>query len=130
MAFSQSFILALLVVATMSSINVEARSLLQATTLIHPTIPSLPNPSLSDSSDLSVIPSLPKGSLPPLYTSIPSLPKHTMPPFSSFPSTEPSFNVPPVSSPAPTPVPSTPESTQSFLSFFPFFSQTLSVPKP
>ncbi|CAL5192665.1 unnamed protein product [Lathyrus oleraceus] len=130
MASSKSFIISLLFVVTMSSINIEARSLLQTTTLPYPTIPSLPKPSLPDLSDLSVIPSLPKGSLPPLHISIPSLPKHTMPSFSSFPSTESSFSVSPVSSPTPTPVPSTPESTHFFFSFFPFFSQTLSIYKP
>ncbi|KAI5412300.1 hypothetical protein KIW84_057102 [Lathyrus oleraceus] len=115
MASSKFFILALLFVVTMTSINVDARSLLQTTTLPNPTIPSLPKSSMSDLSDLSVIPSLPEGSLPP---------------FSSFPSTDSFFNIPPVSSPAPTPVPSTPESTNSFFSFFPFFSQTLSIHKP
>ncbi|KAI5386473.1 hypothetical protein KIW84_072850 [Lathyrus oleraceus] len=112
MASSKFFILALLFVVTMTNINVDARSLLQTTTLPNPTIPCLPK---SDLSDLSVIPSLPKGSLPP---------------FSSFPSIDSSFNIPPVSSPAPTPVPSTPESTNSFFSSFPFFSQTLSIHKP
>ncbi|KAI5386481.1 hypothetical protein KIW84_072858 [Lathyrus oleraceus] len=112
MASSKFFILALLFVVTMTSIKVDARSLLQTTTLPNPTIPSLPK---SDLSDLPVIPSLPKGSLPP---------------FSSFPSIDSSFNIPPVSSPAPTPVPSTPESTNSFFSSFPFLSQTLSIHKP
>ncbi|KAI5428710.1 hypothetical protein KIW84_033632 [Lathyrus oleraceus] len=130
MASSKSFIISLLFVVTMSSINVGARSLLQTTTLPHPTIPSLPKSSLPDLSDLSVIPSFPKGSLLPLHTSIPSLPKYTMPPFYNFPSTEPSFSISPVSSPTPTLVPSTLESTHSFFSFFPFFSQTLSIHKP
>ncbi|KAI5381354.1 hypothetical protein KIW84_UN0802 [Lathyrus oleraceus] len=115
MASSKFFILTLFFVATISSINVEARNLLQTTTQPQPTIPSLPKSSLPDLSDLSIIPSLPKGSLPP---------------FSSFPSTEPYFSISPVSTLAPTPVPSTPESTQSFLSIFPFFYQTLSIHKP
>ncbi|CAL5200709.1 unnamed protein product [Lathyrus oleraceus] len=115
MASSKFFILALLFVVTMTSINVDARSLLQTTTLPNPTIPSLPKSSLSDLSDLSVISSFLEGSLPP---------------FSSFPSTDSFFNILPVSSPAPTPVPNTPESTNSFFSFFPFFSETLSIHKP
>ncbi|CAK8577974.1 unnamed protein product [Lathyrus sativus] len=114
MASSKSFILALLIVATMSSIKVEARHLLQTTTLSNPTIPSLPKSSLLDSQDSSIIPSLPKESLPP---------------FSSFPSNDPSLSIPPVSSPAPTPVSTTPNSPPSFFSF-PFFSKTLSNSKP
>ncbi|CAK8577984.1 unnamed protein product [Lathyrus sativus] len=129
MASSKSFILALLIVATMSSMKVEGRRLLQTTTLSNPATPSLPKSSLLDSRDLSVTPSLPKGSLPPLDTSIPSLSKHTMPPFPNFPSTDPSFSIPPVSSPAPTPVSTTPKPASSFFSF-PFFSQTLSIFKP
>ncbi|CAK8577966.1 unnamed protein product [Lathyrus sativus] len=115
MASSKSFILALLIVATMSSMKVEARHLLQTTTLSNPAIPSLPKSSLLDSRDLYVIESLMKGSLPP---------------FSSFPSIDLSFSIPPVSSPAPAPVSTTPESPPSFFSFFPFFSQTLSISKP
>ncbi|KAI5386043.1 hypothetical protein KIW84_072570, partial [Lathyrus oleraceus] len=126
MAFSKSVILALLVVATMSNIHVEARRLLQRPDLPQPKVISSPTPSMQDLPDMSVIPSLPKGSLPPLHTSIPSLPKHAMPPFPTFPSTESSPNDPLVSSPAP----SHPESSQSFFSF-PFFSRSHSLlPKP
>ncbi|CAK8577985.1 unnamed protein product [Lathyrus sativus] len=129
MASSKSFILALLIIATMSNMKVEGRHFLQTTTLSNPTIPSLQKPSLLDSRDLFVIPSLPKRSLQPFYTSTRSLPKHIMPPFPIFPSTDSSFTIPPVSSPAPTQVPTTPKPASSFFSF-PFFSQTLSIFKP
>ncbi|CAI8617948.1 unnamed protein product [Vicia faba] len=121
MAFSKSFIFALLFVVTMTSMNIEARHLLQTTTLPHPTI-------LTSFHDLNVIPSLPKGSLPPLHTSIPSLPKHTMP--FPFPSIDPTIDVPPVSAPTPAPVSDTPKSLPSFFSFFPFFSKTPSTSNP
>ncbi|CAL5213595.1 unnamed protein product [Lathyrus oleraceus] len=119
MAFSKSVILALLVVATMSNIHVEARRLLQRPDLPQPKVISSPKPSMQDLPDMSVIPSLPKGSLTQLHTSIPT-----------FPSTESSSNDPLVSSPAPAPVPNHPESSQSFYSFFPFFSRPHSLPKP
>ncbi|CAI8617949.1 unnamed protein product [Vicia faba] len=125
MAFSKSFTLALLVVVTMISMNIEARDLLETTTFLHTTIPTLPKPSLTD---LDVMPSLPKGSLPPLQTSIPSLPKHIMP--FPFPSTDPTIDVPPVSAPATAPVSDTPKSPPSFFSFFPFFSKTPSTSNP
>ncbi|CAI8617951.1 unnamed protein product [Vicia faba] len=123
MAFSKSFIFALLVVVTMTSMNIEARHLLQTTTFT--SIPNLPKASLTE---LDVIPSLPKGSLPPLHTSIPSLPKHIMP--FPFPSTDPTIDVPPVSAPATAPVSDTPKSPPSFFSFFPFFSKTPSTSNP
>ncbi|CAI8617952.1 unnamed protein product [Vicia faba] len=125
MAFSKSFIFALLVVVTMTSMNIEARHLLQTTTLPHTTIPTLPKPSFPD---LDVIPSLPKGSLPPLHTSITSLPKHIIP--FPFPSTDPTIDVTPVSAPTPATVSDTPKSLPSFFSFFPFFSKTPSTSNP
>ncbi|CAI8617953.1 unnamed protein product [Vicia faba] len=125
MAFSKSFIFALLVFVTMTSMNIEARHLLQTTTLSQTTIPSLPKSSLPY---LDVMPSFSKGILPRLHTSIPSLPKHIMP--FPFPSTDPTIDVPPVSAPAPAPVSDTPKSPPSFFSFFPFFSKTPSTSNP
>ncbi|CAI8617947.1 unnamed protein product, partial [Vicia faba] len=121
MAFSKSFIFALLFVVTMTSMNIEARQLLQTTALPHPTIPAyLP--------DFYVMSSFPKGSLPPLDNFIQSLPKHIM--SFPFPSVDLTIDVPPVSAPAPALVSDTPNSPPSFFSFFPFFSKTLSISNP
>ncbi|KAI5428786.1 hypothetical protein KIW84_033695, partial [Lathyrus oleraceus] len=134
MTSSKSFILSLLFVATMSSINVEARSVLQATVQPQPITPDLPKPSHPDlphpdlpHPDLQKpshpdlpkpsVEDLPKPSHPDLpkpsvedLPIIPSLPKESLPPLQT---SIPSFSVSPVSSPAPAPTPtqilSTPE---------------------
>ncbi|CAL5192623.1 unnamed protein product [Lathyrus oleraceus] len=124
MASSKSFILSLLFVATMSSFNVEARSLLQTTVqpqpinpdlpkpshpdLQKPSHPDLPKPSVEDLPKPSVedlpkpsYPNLPKPSVEDLPI-IPSLPKESLPPLHT---SIPTFSVSPVSSPAPAPAP-------------------------